>query len=516
MTKRGWTVLGLAVMTVVVYSRVPGLDFVRWDDQLYVTENANVLKGLHPDTIAWAFGFHVSNWHPLTWLSHMADAQLFGLDPAGHHVVSLLLHVLNVALLFLVLDRMTGKRWTSAFVAAFFAVHPLHVESVAWVSERKELLCTLFMLLALGAYREYAAFPGRRRYLVLVAFFILGLMAKPMLVTLPFVLLLLDFWPLGRMEAASKAGEAFGGVGRLAVEKIPLFLISAASCAITYSAQSMGRAVTGQFFPLDLRVYNAVLSCARYIGKMFYPAALSMYYPYDPSLPAAWEVAVAIGLLAAICAACFLLRDRLPYLFVGWFFFLGTLVPVIGLVQVGNQAMADRYTYIPLTGLFIALCFGVEALSRRLRLPGAVPVAAGVAALLCLGAVAWRQVGYWQDSLTLFRHAVEVTRNNDSMMEELGVTYYREGMKLLEQGNAAGAVPLLREANRYRPYDPGTLFNLGFALSAVGGLEESARFLQMASDINPSHEETRVLLGQVRDRLGSAGKNGGPLRGKSR
>ncbi|HEY6838925.1 MAG TPA: hypothetical protein VI389_09300, partial [Geobacteraceae bacterium] len=337
--------LSLLLVTLILFGRAGGFAFVNFDDPSYVAANSHVAGGLTPENVRWAFtSFHEANWHPLTWLSHMLDVTLFGLSPRGHHWVNVLLHGGNGVLIFLLLARLTGRTGRSAVVAFLFLIHPLHVEAVAWVAERKELLCTTFSLVTLLAYGSYAARPGTGRYLFALAAFACALMAKPMAVTIPCVLFLLDYWPLGRTATV--------GALKLAREKVPFFLLTAASCIVTYVAQQQGGAV-GTLFPLSVRVANAATAYVFYLGKTLWPARLAVIYPFTPSIPF-WQMGGALLLLVALSLAAFRLRRRFPWLVVGWLWYLGTLIPVIGLVQVGLQAAADRYTYFPLTGIFIA------------------------------------------------------------------------------------------------------------------------------------------------------------------
>ncbi len=414
----------LVLAVAFVYRETLSHDFLLYhDDDDYVTDNPNVSEGLSLKNIGWAFTCsHAANWHPFTWISHQMDVELYGTNPAGHHATNLVLHALNAVLLFFLFCRMTGHVLRSAIVAALFAVHPLHVESVAWVAERKDLLCTFFMMLCFGAYLRYARAPGMWRYLCVVILFLAGLLSKPMLVTLPFVLLLLDYWPLQR-----------SGPKKLVLEKLPLIAISAASCLVTVIVQKQGGAM--QDFPLVERISNAAAAYVKYMMNTLWPNDLSALYPHpEGSLP----VVHAAGAAVIMGAATFLVirfRRSCPFLPFGWFFFLGTLVPVIGLVQVGNQAMADRYTYIPLIGLFVMAAWGVPG---KIRVPrDALIIAVGLL-LLALTLVARGQVKHWKDSATLFRHAIDVTGDNYLAEHDLGMALVlsgqpREGLKHLNR-----------------------------------------------------------------------------------
>ena len=390
----------LALLTVLTFLPSLGNDYVLLDDPLYVTGNPEVRQGITREGLAWALTANVANnWHPLTVLSHMLDVEVFGLAPAGHHLTSLLLHLANVLLLFAALHRMTAAAFRSALVAALFAVHPTRVESVAWIAERKDVLSGLFWMLALLAYVHYARRPSLGRYLLVALAMALGLAAKPMLVTLPCVLLLLDLWPLGRR-----------GLRRLILEKIPLFALSAASCAATLSYQETSLAPL-EALPWDLRFSNAVVSYATYLGKAFLPRDLAVFYPFPAEIPV-WKAAGAAALLLLLTGLALWRARRSPWLLVGWLWFLGTLVPVIGLVQVGRQAMADRYTYLPFIGLFLAMVWGAAELVERRDVFRPVLGALSVLAILGLAGMTRAQVRHWQDSVALFRHALAATGDN--------------------------------------------------------------------------------------------------------
>ena len=372
----------LAVVTLAVYAQVLGHQFISLDDDLYIRDNPVVARGLTLDGISWAFTtFHAANWHPLTWISHMVDCQLFGLHAGGHLLVNVLIHVANSLLVFFFLRRVTGTRWQSAIVAALFALHPLHVESVAWAAERKDTLSTFFGLLCLLAYAGYVAKPSWKKYLLVALWLALGLMAKPMLVTWPFVLLLLDYWPLGRLQW--RPADGLKGLAPawwpLIREKLALFVLVGASMVVTYLAQSRGGAVRALVdAPLSLRVSNAIVSYAKYFLATFWPGDLAVYYPFATTGIPAWQVLAALILLVAVSVAVVSQITTRPYFLTGWFWFLGTLVPVIGLVQVGGQAMADRYHYLPSIGLFVALVFGVAELAAARNI-GRTPIAAAAA-----------------------------------------------------------------------------------------------------------------------------------------
>jgi tetratricopeptide (TPR) repeat protein len=454
----------LAVFTSLAFLQLEGCDFINFDDPAYVSENVHIRSGLTLGSIRWAFTTaYQANWHPLTWMSHMLDIQVFGLNPRWHHLTNLFFHVLNTILLFLIFCRMTNAPWKSAFVAALFAIHPLHVESVAWVAERKDVLSTFFWMLTMGAYVRYVEHPRIGNYLAVPACLVLGLMAKPMLVTLPFVLMLLDFWPLRRLDKPNrqaaaeindpphgnkrkKKSDGVGGlkgaaqakkpgdhpyrwasIRPLVVEKIPLFVLAALSCAATYAAQAKGGAVKSlQSFPLDARISNALVSYLIYIGKTIWPGDLAVYYPHPGFLPA-WLVLGAATLLGAATAAVIWMAKRSPYLATGWLWFAVTLLPVIGMVQVGNQGMADRYTYIPLIGLFILAVWGIPEIVGKWQYRKEALFALSAVILPSLFAVTWVQTGYWQNSIRLYNHALKANSSNDVVRYNLGLAYAKIG-----------------------------------------------------------------------------------------
>jgi protein O-mannosyl-transferase len=455
----------LAVATFVLYSPVIGHPFIfNYDDDSYVIHNAHVHAGLVWETVSWAMtSTEVSNWHPLTWLSHALDCQLYGLNPAGHHLTNVLLHVLNVVLLFLLLARATGLAGRSFLVAALFAIHPFNVESVAWVAERKNVLSTLFFLLTLGAYGWYALKPDVKRYVVVAALFVLGLASKPMVITLPCVLLLLDFWPLRRIQGweQSSAISAFpvpqAPSLRLVLEKLPLLALSAAAGAVTIFAQRSGGSMH-LVLPLSVRLENAVYAYAMYVWKTFWPARLAVFYPHPGSTLAVWQLGLATLFVVAVSAIVWRGRAARPYLVTGWLWFLGTLVPVIGLVQVGEQAMADRYAYIPLVGLFLMAVWGAADLadSRQLSFRTRAKTAAIVLAILTL--FTCDQIRYWRSSYDLWSHTVDITKNSFFAEENLGAA-------LIASDRFAEALPHLQKATGIRPLDPAGHLNLAGVLA---------------------------------------------------
>ncbi len=489
-----WIAMGLAIAVGAAYWPVRQFGFVRFDDPTYVTENPHVLGGLTALAVRWAFtSGYGANWHPVTWLSHMLDVELFGLVAGPHHMVNVLLHAASSVLVFGVLVRMTGAQWRSGGVAALFALHPMHVESVAWVAERKDVLSTFFWMLTLWGYVAYVRAPRASRYTLVVAAFAVGLMAKPMVVTLVFALLLLDVWPLRRLELA---GARWSSAWPLLREKLPLFAMSLASSVITFIVQRQGGTVaSGVRLPLDERIGNAVISYVAYLAKTFWPLHLAAYYPYPRTVPGV-EVLASASLLIALTVGVIVLRRGRPYLLVGWLWFLGTLVPTIGIVQVGTQAMADRYTYIPLIGVFIIVAWGVGDVLRawsRFRMPAAV--AAGAALLAC--AIATRlQIRYWESSATLWKHALAVTTDNYAAH-----TYY--GNALASQGNVDGAIAEYAEAIRIRPDYPEAHNNLGPALAAKGRMNDAIREFTEAIRLRPNYADAHNNLGVA---LASQGK----------
>jgi tetratricopeptide (TPR) repeat protein len=498
-----WAALGLVGLTLAVYASVWHAEFVRFDDPDYVTQNPQVTAGLTWDGIKWALTTgHAANWHPLTWLSHMLDVQVFGMSAGPHHLTNLAFHVINTLLLFTALRRMTGAVGRSAFAAALFAVHPLHVESVAWVSERKDVLSAFFWMLTLLAYIEYVRHSGVRRYLLVALMIAFGLLAKPMVVTLPFVLLLLDVWPFQRITLW-RDGRWLIGAGdrstaiRLVREKIPLFALAAASSVVTVNVQRRGGAVGNlAVYPLVLRVENAIISYVAYIAKMVWPMRLSAFYPYRQSPSILATGAAALLLIAAAVAVVRVARRR-PYLLVGWFWYLSTLIPVIGIVQVGLQSMADRYTYIPLVGLFIIVAWGAtDVIARWPRQHAVLPVVAALVLAIC-ALTARSQVQTWRNSLALWQHAVDVTSDNAYAQYNLGVV-------LLEAGRPDEGMARLREALRIDPDYADVHIDLGNAFNSRGALDSALAEFATVVRLRPDYAEARVKYGNL---LRSNGRN---------
>jgi tetratricopeptide (TPR) repeat protein len=531
----------LALVTIALYWPVTGYGFVNFDDSDYVTANPHVLGGLTWESIGWALtNLDVGLWHPLTWISHMLDCQWFGLRPGWHHLTSVLLHAANTVLLFLVLRGMTGALWRSALVAALFALHPLHVESVAWVAERKDVLSTFFVLLTLWAYHRYSktrmqnpvirttqramplgshasrfTFHSFGFYLLSLCFFALGLMSKPMIVMLPALLLLLDYWPLGRMQNAEASDTEHATrntqhtsrftfhvsrsrVFRLVLEKLPFLVLAVLTGLITlHAAQGAGSLPSAAQYPMTGRLANAILAYARYLWEVFWPGNLAVYYPF-PETFSVWSVAGAALLLVGISVAALSLAGRWPYLVVGWLWYLAALLPVIGLIQLADYSHADRYTYVPLIGVFLGLSWGAGELVNHWRGPvlGCAVAVVGVVILLCL-VRAREQVGFWKDSETLFGHALAVTKDN-------WLAHINLGEALREKGDIDEAIRQYEEAVRLAPRFPDAHDNLGVALARKGQIDEAIRQYQEALRLNPSHANAHYNLGNA---LGKKGQS---------
>jgi tetratricopeptide (TPR) repeat protein len=508
----------LALATLLAYLPATRNGFINYDDDLYVTQNPMVQKGLTWDGIKWAFGkINVSNWHPLTWLSHMTDCELFRLNAGGHHFDSVLIHAANAVLLFALLLRMTGALWPGVFIAALFAWHPLHVESVAWVSERKDVLSTFFALLAMLGYVRYVeaskaqSSKSKGYFMWSLVTFALGLMAKPMLVTLPFVLLLLDYWPLRRISnfkfqisnskyalpppvpAANFQPSTFNF---LLFEKWPFFLLAAIACVITIIAQQDAAMVPLHQVPLELRLENVITAYGDYLWKMIWPAHLSVFYPLPKHIPLG-EVILATTVLAAISILAWIGRRRRSYLLVGWLWYLGTLVPVIGLVQVGDQAMADRYTYFPLIGIFLAATFLIKDFAEQKYVsPRWLGLLAGVVLALCL-LVTEKQLAYWRNSQTLFTHALAVTRDNALAHLNLGAAFQ-------EQNRPTEALAEYQEVLRLSPGREEAYNNIGRILNDQGKPSAALEYCQAALQLNPRSPAQHDSLGIVLAELGRA------------
>ncbi|MEN6406278.1 MAG: tetratricopeptide repeat protein [Thermoguttaceae bacterium] len=508
----------LVLAVFLVFGQTLTHDFLNYDDNLYVTENPQVSQGLSLPNVLWATTARCAgNWHPITLISHMTDCQIYGLRPWGHHLTNVLLHAMNAVLLFLVLRRMTGSIWPSALAAALFAVHPLRVESVAWVAERKDLLGGLFFLLTLWAYTGYVRCGGWPRYLGAMAWFALGLMSKPSVVTLPFVLLLLDYWPLGRVASGQwpvardrprDSNSASGAAScpslatdhrplpTLLLEKLPLFLLSIASCVVTPWAQ--GSAVMSlDLIPFSLRLANALVAYAVYLGDFFFPVGLAVFYPHPGPGLAWWKPLAAAVFLAAVSAAAIATRRRFPYAAVGWFWYFGMLVPMIGLVQVGVHAMADRYTYLPEIGLCIAVAWGIR--HACVTWPGArrTCIATASAAVVVLMGGAWQQTTYWRDSETLWRRAAQCTSRNARAHNNLGIA-------MAARGDLNAATAEYRAALDIKPDYTDALNNLGVALSQQGRTDAAIQQFQKVLNVNPQYAKARFNWGTA---LAKQGRN---------
>ena len=479
MLKPIYVSLALAALTLIVYFQVHDFEFVNFDDRETIVGNTHIQNGLTLAGLAWAFTTaYAANWFPVTWISHMLDFQFFGLDSGWHHLTNLMIHLTSVLLLFALMRRMTGRLWESAFVSFVFALHPLHVESVAWVSERKDVLSAFFWFLTTWLYLDYVERPKIWRYLLSVGAFAVGLMSKQMLVTLPFVLLLLDYWPLKRPKTVI--------MSRLVVEKTPYMALSAAASLIAYRVQHQAGAVLSvDSVPIATRAANALISYVAYLGSFFWPTSLAVFYPYPASFPA-WQIAGSAAILIVISV----LAIRRPYLAVGWFWYLGTLVPVIGLVQVGMQARADRYTYIPAVGISIMLAWGMAELMERW--PGTQTMIKFVAAAVCVAwlAITWTQVPYWRNSVTLFEHAIASTDNNF-------IAHLNLGMVLAEKGQTKDALRHLYAAVEEKPEHYDAHDSLGAVLGQMGRMDEAAEQFRLAIRIQPGDSEAHSNLGNV-------------------
>jgi len=489
--------LALTAATLAAYNGVLRADFV-FDDDQYLLQRLHLRDGLTLENVRWAFTtFHASNWHPLTWLSHLLDISLFGMAPAGPHGVSLLLHLFNTVLLFRLLERLTGRLWRSALVAALFALHPLHVESVAWIAERKDVLCAAFFLEALDAYRRYAARPGTARYLAVVLLFSLALLSKPMAMTFPFVLLLLDWWPLGRLLRGRPAGGGRRALaGRLILEKLPLMLLSVGSGLIAVAAQNAGASLIDlRHLSWSARLGNAVISYARYLGDTFLPSGLAAFYPFPDAGYPDWQVLGALLMMLGVTATAVRSAPRRPWLAMGWLWYIGMLVPVIGLLQVGRQSHADRYTYLPLIGIFLALLWEAGERAGRSAFPRWVRPAAATAALLALSLLTFRQVGYWRSQRALFTHARAVTGENAVTAANLAADAWREGR--LDE-----AAALYREALRFAPQAFEPTYGLGKVLNRQGAASAGIGYLRAAASMRPRLAEVWFELGAAEAQAG--------------
>ncbi|MDI6688467.1 MAG: tetratricopeptide repeat protein, partial [Desulfobacterales bacterium] len=525
--------LCLVVVIIVPYLQVINFDFVDFDDGSYVAKNIHVQKGLTIEGLIWSFTtFHSANWHPITWLSHMLDYELYGLNPMGHHWTNLQFHIANTLLLFFTFFKMTGVLWRSAFVAALFALHPLHVESVAWVAERKDVLSAFFWILTISAYLRYVEKPALIRYFMILLFFVLGLMSKPMLVTLPFVLLLLDFWPLQRLQfkdntllSDEEARFDLQRFFKLIGEKIPFFILVAISCILTFFAQKSGGALVPlEALSLKTRIANAIVSYVSYVFQTIWPINLAVYYPHPLGTLPVWQICGAALLIVSVFFGAIYLLKQYRYVAVGLFWYFGTLIPVIGLVQVSDQAMADRYTYIPLTGLFIIVAWGLPDLLMKWHYR---KIFLGISAVIILSALTvctFFQASHWRNTITLFENAVKVTENNYKALNNLGVAlidkkkydeallYFIKALRinshksdarnnlanvLFLQGKPVEAISHYNEILKFNSRRTDARNNLANVLSAQGKLDEAVFHYKEAIKINPEYDDAHYNLANV-------------------
>ncbi len=543
--------IALTLATLIAYEPIRLNDFVNYDDDKYVTENPQVTAGITRQSIIWAFTKpHVANWHPLTSLSHMLDCQLFKLNPLWHHLVNLLFHIANTLLLFWVLQKMTGAVWPGAFVAGAFALHPLHVESVAWVAERKDVLSGFFWMLTMAAYIGYAQRPAIARYMLVFLFFALGLMAKPMVITLPFVLLLLDYWPLDRfqlkLQPRKKTSRKIKSAGLncpgssfwlLVIEKIPLFVLVIISIVLTLVFQRIGGAVKpAEIFPVNLRLTNAAISYIRYIGKIACPTHLAVFYPHPGANLPLWQPILAFLILVGVSVVIIHIGRRRRYLTVGWLWYLGTLIPVIGLIQVGSQAMADRYTYLPSIGIFIMVAWGAAELIAQWQHRKFILAISAAVLLVVWGICTQLQVRYWKNNSTLFGHALKVTRDNHIMHNNYGnflmgkgqyekaiehftealridpqylqargnlsETFNKQGIVLQKQNRVDQAIEKWQQAIQLNPEHSQAHFNIGLALAGKGKNEQAVEYFKKALQQKPDWHEPYNDLGLAYAQLG--------------
>jgi len=494
------------VCIVIIYWQVSQFQFISLDDPLYVEKNAHVQEGLSGESILWAFSLskqgELTNWHPLTWLSHMVDYQLFGLNPGMHHISNVFFHAINVILLYLVLMWMTGSIWKSVFVALLFAVHPVNVDSVAWVSERKNLLSTTFWLLTMMAYLFYTRKPDLIRYLIVVLAFCMGSLAKPMLVTLPFVLLLIDYWPLHRIELPHSQSlkqqwrPFYRDALRLVLEKVPLFVMSSIFIFATMlSLRYSGTLKASQITPMDMKIKNAIVSYLLYMGKMIWPTDLTVFYPFPDSIPL-WQVMGSMTIIVTVTAAAIMTIRKYPYIIVGWLWFLGTLVPVIGIIQAGLwPAIAERWAYIPYIGLFIVGAWGGADAVQGMRNRKLVASFTAISIVLILTIMAWRQTGYWKNDFTLFSHSIKVDPDNYVAHVNLGNDYAK-------QKDSGKAIFHYQEALRIHPNDVLALNNLGHLFNELGEKEKSIWYYSETLRYSPDNADAHYELGSIYAEIG--------------
>jgi len=479
----------LTVVILIAYWQIQYFDLIDYDDISYIIKNRHVRSGLSREGFIWAMtDIHTGYWHPLTWLSHMLDYQLFRSNAGGHHWTNLIFHMANAILLYILLKRITGDIWKSAFVAALFAVHPLNVESVAWVAERKNVLSTFFWLMAMWAYAFYVEHPAWYRYVLVLLAFMLGLMAKPMLVTLPFVLLLLDYWPMRRLTS-------WQDINRLVLEKIPLFIMTLIMSVFTFLAtRHEGAVISFDVLTPGDRVSHALVSYVKYLGKIFWPANLAVFYPYSREFDL-FQIAGAAAILLLISFLAILLSRRYPYALVGWLWYLGTLVPVIGFIQAGDQAMADRYMYVPGIGLFIIIAWGVSDIFKKWPKKNVMSILSAGAILSVLIICTIHQAKVWRNSVTLFQHTLKVTHNNALAHNNLGVA-------LLNQGKSNDAEKHFSMAIQIKRDYPAAHNNMGLALASQGKINEAISYYRSALRIKSNDDKARNNLGTALARMG--------------
>ena len=488
-----YLIIPLLLLVFLAYYPILNSDFTNYDDSSYVTSNNHVKSGLSTQSIKWAFStFYSYNWHPLTWISHMLDVELFGLDPMWHHLNNLLLHIVNTLLLFALFEKLTGATWKSLCLAGLFALHPLHVESVAWVAERKDVLSTFFLFLAMLTYLEYTRIPKGVTYGLCTLLFILGLMAKPMLVTFPFVLLLMDYWPLKRLHRGISDIDRANGLSPkmslpyLVLEKVPLLLIAIGSSIVTYLAQKKGGAVYGDS-SLIVNAGQALVSYVKYALKMLWPSKLAAFYPYNPAATSGWQIVLAIISLLIVSALVIHMAKRFPYLAAGWLWYLITFLPVIGFVRIGQHAMADRYTYIPLVGLFVVVVWGIEDLAKRLHTGRAVLAGLMIVVFTLCSVLTNQQTKKWHDSVTLFSHALEVTENNWLAHKNLGSV-------LAQQGKLEEALFNYSESLRIWP-EPLAYVSQAWLYLRVDNYEKAIDACKNSIAMSPDNDKAHFILG---------------------
>lgn len=482
----------LTALNLVVYWQVQYYDFIDFDDNIYILENLHVQSGLTSRGIVWSFTTTcTTNWHPLTWLSLMLDFDLYRLNPGGYHWTNLLIHIANALLLFVFLNRTTKEIWKSTFVAIFFSIHPLNIESVAWIAERKNVLSTFFWFLTMLVYVFYREVPSLKRYMLVVLTFALGLMTKPFLVTLPFILFLLDYWPLQRISLEFSKKPAGGHRWRdygLIVEKLPLIILAGLSCFITvYAAQDGGAIKSLEKYPLDIRLLNAMISYTMYLKKLIWPYNLAIFYPYEEVI-SLFKVAAACSLISIITIFVLFTYRRWRYLFVGWFWYLGTMVPVIGLIQVGFQSMADRYTYVPLIGIFIMITWGISDLFSKFNVKKTLVTITAMMVVAFFVIVSRQQLQNWKNSMMVFQHALRVTKNNYQ-------AHFGIGNALFSKGNIQGAISHYQEALRFNPDHPDVRNNYGNILMGLGKYEKALEQYQRSLRIKPKQAKVYNNMG---------------------